>query len=153
MPTYLIQSLEAEGNVDFAHSRGSVALTVDMACFDCTNRLDRLRGCANLDFNVAKEGSIGGLSTKPDKVPLYKPKYRAIPKKSLFDIESNDLTIKFAWGIQTRYSISFFHVVIYHVLMLPMLFGVWIWWQHKHNGDMQNASIPFTIVLTLLSLF
>jgi len=32
-----------------------------------------------------------------------------------------------------------------------MPFGVWIWWQHKHNGDMQNASVPFTIVLTLLS--
>ena len=74
-------------------------------------------------------------------------------KKSLFGIESNDLTIKFAWGIQTRYSISFFHVVIYHVLMLLMPFGVWIWWQHKHNGDMQNASMPFTIVLTQPSLF
>jgi hypothetical protein len=36
--------------------------------------------------------------------------------------------------------------------MLP-IFGVWIWWQHKHNGDMQNASNPFIIVLTLLSLF
>ncbi len=74
-------------------------------------------------------------------------------KKSLFDIESNDLTIKFAWGTQNRYSISFLHVVIYHVLMLLMPFGVWMWWQHKHNGDMQNASIPVTIVLALLSLF
>jgi hypothetical protein len=37
--------------------------------------------------------------------------------------------------------------------MLLMLFGVWIWWQHKHNGNMQNASIPSTTVLTLLPLF
>ena len=44
-------------------------------------------------------------------------------------------------------------VRIYHVLMLLMPFGVWVWWQHKHNGDMQNASILFTIPLTLLLLF
>ena len=44
-------------------------------------------------------------------------------------------------------------VRIYHVLMLLMPFGVWIWWQHKHNGEIQNALILFTNPLTLLLLF
>ncbi|KAF2804373.1 HET-domain-containing protein [Mytilinidion resinicola] len=59
----------------------------------------------------------------------------------------------FAWGLEARHSISALYVVIYHVLIVAGPFAFWAWWMTRHPGDMQNASIPTTIVLGLLSLF
>jgi hypothetical protein len=44
-------------------------------------------------------------------------------------------------------------VAFYHILILALPFGFWGWWQATHPGDLQNASVPVTVVLTMLSLF
>lgn len=76
-------------------------------------------------------------------------------KKGKFEIENSIRRgpVRFAWGIQAQYTISFLHVITYHVLMMvgPTVF--WVWWQKNHPNDLQNASIPLTIAAVLISLF
>lgn len=77
-----------------------------------------------------------------------------IPKKtSPFDTSSTDDKNAYAWGLEARHDISAAYVAFYHLLILTFPFGFWIWWQATHPGDLQNASIPVTVVLTMLSLF
>lgn len=76
-------------------------------------------------------------------------------RKGKFEIENSIRRnpIRFAWGIQAQYNISFLHVITYHFLMMvgPTVF--WVWWQKHHPNDLQNASIPLAIAIVLISLF
>jgi hypothetical protein len=74
-------------------------------------------------------------------------------KKSPFDTSSTDDEKMFAWGLQARHVISAAYVAVYHLLIISLPFGFWGWWQAKYPSDLQNASIPVTVVLATLSLF
>jgi hypothetical protein len=74
-------------------------------------------------------------------------------KKSPFDTSSTDDKKAYAWGLEARHEISAAYVAFYHLLILTLPFGFWGWWQATHPSDLQNASIPVTVVLAMLSLF
>jgi hypothetical protein len=74
-------------------------------------------------------------------------------KKSKLDVETKSRSVRFAWGIQAQYAISFIHVFIYHMLILAAPTGFWVWWQKRHPDDLQNASTPLATVIVLISLF
>lgn len=76
-------------------------------------------------------------------------------KKGKFEIENSSRRgpVRFAWGIQAKYTISFLHVVMYHSLIMVGPFLFWVWWQKHHPNDLQNASIPLTVAAVLISLF
>ncbi|KAF2998955.1 hypothetical protein E8E13_006894 [Curvularia kusanoi] len=77
-----------------------------------------------------------------------------IPKRlTQYEVESGDRQDCFAWGLEAKHEISVARVFIYHVLVLAFPFGFWAWWQTKHPDDLQNASVPATVALALLSLF
>lgn len=58
-----------------------------------------------------------------------------------------------AWGLNVAFGVSFFTVVVYHMLILagPVIF--WGIWLKSWPRDWQNASVPFFAVAVLLSLF
>ena len=75
-----------------------------------------------------------------------------IPKRNeIFELEAAG--VEFAWGIQAEYAISLVNIIIYHLAMLAGPFGFWLWWQANWSHDVENASVPLTTVLVLLSLF
>lgn len=74
-------------------------------------------------------------------------------KKSPFDVDSRDLSERYAWGLQARYRISGLRVMLYHILILVVPFILWGWWLKNHPDDIQSASIPLTVILMLISLF
>lgn len=77
-----------------------------------------------------------------------------IPKKiSPFDTASKNQTDIYAWGLEARYEISAAYVAFYHVVILAVPFAFWGWWQATQPSDLQNASIPVTVVIAMLSLF
>jgi hypothetical protein len=79
---------------------------------------------------------------------------KRIPKKkSPFDTSSMNDEEAYAWGLEARHEISAAYVAFYHLLILALPFSFWAWWQATHPGDLQNASVPVTVVLTMLSLF
>lgn len=57
------------------------------------------------------------------------------------------------WGLEARYCISCFHVILYHVLILIPPFALWGVWMAKHPGDIQSASVPMTVVVAMISMF
>jgi hypothetical protein len=77
-----------------------------------------------------------------------------LPKKlSMLDVNADNQ--EFCWGIYARERISFRWVFAYNILcILPgvTFFFVWtfIW---KNKRDLQDASVPITMVFSLLSLF
>lgn len=75
-----------------------------------------------------------------------------IPKRRGYLMFGTD-SIKTAWGIQARHKLHALIVCIYHLLIIAGPFVFWGWWQSSSPGDFQNASIPLTVVLGLLSLF
>jgi hypothetical protein len=62
-------------------------------------------------------------------------------------------TIESAWGLQAHFSISAMLVFIYHLLMIAGAVAFWGWWELRHPGDLQNATVPLSIVAVFLSLF
>lgn len=77
-----------------------------------------------------------------------------IPKKQTeFDTKCKDEQKAYAWGLEAKHEISAAYVAFYHLLILVLPFCFWAWWQAKHPGDLQNASVPVTVVLTMLSMF
>ena len=83
-------------------------------------------------------------------------KYRVLehlPKRRRkWDID-RDEEAEEAWGLNTVFAVSFFRVILYHMLILvaPIIF--WGLWLKKWPSDWQNASVPFFAVVVLLSLF
>ncbi|KAL6834007.1 hypothetical protein J3E69DRAFT_325707 [Trichoderma sp. SZMC 28015] len=57
------------------------------------------------------------------------------------------------WGFETVFAVSFSYVLAYHVVMVagPLIF--WGLWMKFHPDDLQNASVPITVVIGALSLF
>lgn len=73
-----------------------------------------------------------------------------IPKRSKSFERDMDSPI---WGFEAVFAVSHIYVLAYHCIMVtgPLIF--WVWWLNIHPGDLQNASIPMTIILACLSLF
>ena len=76
-------------------------------------------------------------------------------RKAKFEIENSIRrdSIRFALGIQAQYTISFHHVLTYHILMMVGPTVLWVSWQKHHPNDLQNALIPLKIAAVLISLF
>ena len=62
-------------------------------------------------------------------------------------------TVEPAWGIQAQFSISASRIIFYHFLVFAAAFGFWGWWEARHRGDLQNATVPLSVTAVLLSLF
>ncbi|KAH6698143.1 hypothetical protein BKA61DRAFT_497437 [Leptodontidium sp. MPI-SDFR-AT-0119] len=75
-----------------------------------------------------------------------------IPKRKGL-IEINGDNPEFAWGIQAQHAISFFRILMYHLLIFAGTFAFWACWLVTHPNDLQNAAVPLTTVAVLLSLF
>jgi len=61
-----------------------------------------------------------------------------------------------AWGLQAVEGLSVFRVLILMsvVISLSVVIGtvLFFWWLSKHAGDLQDASVPMTIILSMASL-
>jgi hypothetical protein len=57
------------------------------------------------------------------------------------------------WGLGAVHSVSFAYVCAYHIAIIAGPFAFFVWWITSFPTDLQNASVPVTIVLGLLSLF
>ncbi|KAL6828399.1 hypothetical protein V8C40DRAFT_286390 [Trichoderma camerunense] len=57
------------------------------------------------------------------------------------------------WGFETVFAVSFSYVLVYHVVMVAGPFIFWGLWLKFHPDDLQNASVPITVVIGALSLF
>ncbi|KAL6696124.1 hypothetical protein J3F84DRAFT_373091 [Trichoderma pleuroticola] len=57
------------------------------------------------------------------------------------------------WGFETVFAVSFSYVIAYHLVMVPGPFIFWGLWLKFHPDDLQNASVPITVVIGALSLF
>ncbi|EHK15609.1 uncharacterized protein TRIVIDRAFT_228635 [Trichoderma virens Gv29-8] len=57
------------------------------------------------------------------------------------------------WGFETVFAVSFGYVLAYHCLMVAGPFIFWGLWLKFHPDDLQNASVPITVVIGALSLF
>ena len=89
-------------------------------------------------------------STKTDETDHLK----CLPqKKSEFDIATKAGNDDRAWGLDAVLEITTVYMAFYHVVILALPFGFWGWWQSTHPDDLQNASVPVTVALTMLSLF
>lgn len=77
---------------------------------------------------------------------------KCIPKRRL-EVEIKTDEREHIWGLQAQHVISFLRVLLYHCLILSGTFGFWAGWLVKHPNDLQNAAIPLTTALALLSLF
>ncbi|KAL7911036.1 hypothetical protein GGI35DRAFT_332667 [Trichoderma velutinum] len=57
------------------------------------------------------------------------------------------------WGFETVFAVSFSYVLAYHLVMVAGPFIFWGVWLKFHPDDLQNASVPITVVIGGLSLF
>ncbi|KAK0763040.1 hypothetical protein N5P37_004023 [Trichoderma harzianum] len=57
------------------------------------------------------------------------------------------------WGFETVFAVSFSYVLAYHLVMVAGPFIFWGLWMKFHTDDLQNASVPITVVIGALSLF
>lgn len=57
------------------------------------------------------------------------------------------------WGLEAVFAVSSAYVFVYHCIMVAGPFAFFAWWLRVHPDDLQNASVPVTVVLGALSLF
>ncbi|KAL7936336.1 hypothetical protein V8C35DRAFT_254880 [Trichoderma chlorosporum] len=57
------------------------------------------------------------------------------------------------WGFETVFAVSFSYVLAYHCLMVAGPFIFWGLWLKFYPDDLQDASVPITVVIGCLSLF
>jgi hypothetical protein len=74
-------------------------------------------------------------------------------KKSVFETDKDNSAEHQAWGLTIRFEVSARYVAFYLFFILTFPFALWGWWQATHPDDLQNASVPVTVVLGLFSLF
>jgi hypothetical protein len=74
-------------------------------------------------------------------------------KRSIFDVNDIHAPESEAWGLRAQHEVSAIYVAVYHLFILVPPFVFWGWWQHNHPDDLQNASVPATVALGLISLF
>ncbi|MCJ1383430.1 hypothetical protein MMC17_006544 [Xylographa soralifera] len=74
--------------------------------------------------------------------------------KNVFPLEEEGHGREYFWGIHAVEQVSFLVVMVYHILLLfpPLVF--WFLWLFAwgHEGDLQNAAIPFMAAVTLLAV-
>ncbi|CZR58307.1 uncharacterized protein PAC_08199 [Phialocephala subalpina] len=75
-----------------------------------------------------------------------------IPKRR-GPLEIRESSIERAWGIQAQNDISAIGVVTYHFLAIAATIGFMGWWIHGHAGDLQTATVPLSIAISLIALF
>lgn len=77
-----------------------------------------------------------------------------IPKRRIpLDFDRRER--EYFWGLLAVQRISNCRVILYHILILtgPFIFW-WLWIFYRSNpDDLQNASVPFSTISVLLSLF
>ncbi|TLD31557.1 hypothetical protein PspLS_02205 [Pyricularia sp. CBS 133598] len=76
-----------------------------------------------------------------------------IPKRTRNFHQDKDDRSPSVWGLDPVFAVSFAYVFVYHFFILA---GPWIYycWRGAQNpNDLQNPSVPLTIVIGLLSLF
>ena len=77
-----------------------------------------------------------------------------IPKKcSMWAVKVPKLDNEEAWGLEACHEISAIVVLVYHILFLSVPYGFWAYWQGIHPKDMQNASVPTTVAVSMITLF
>jgi hypothetical protein len=54
------------------------------------------------------------------------------------------------WGFETVYTTCNTRSIAYHCVMVIGSFAWWAWWLKEHPDDLQNASVPATLVLAAL---
>ena len=77
-----------------------------------------------------------------------------IPKrKRWLDIDGQEREL--FWGLLATERASTFRIFLYHILILSGPFVLWWLWLFYlgHPGDLQNASVPLSVVCVLLSMF
>ncbi|KAL2836694.1 hypothetical protein BJX68DRAFT_259827 [Aspergillus pseudodeflectus] len=57
------------------------------------------------------------------------------------------------WGLEAKFAISFAYILMYHCVILAGPFVFFAIWLRYHPDNLQDASVPVTIVLGSLSLF
>ncbi|KAL8364769.1 hypothetical protein RB595_003849 [Gaeumannomyces hyphopodioides] len=57
------------------------------------------------------------------------------------------------WGLEPVFAVSFFRVALYHFLILVGPFAYFGVYDATNPGDLQNATVPASIVLSFLSVF
>lgn len=57
------------------------------------------------------------------------------------------------WGLEAVFELYTAYVLVYHCCIIAGPLTFWGWWLRFHPDDLQNASVPMTIILTCLSLF
>lgn len=77
-----------------------------------------------------------------------------VPKRDREVNEEGD-SREFFWGLRAAEEIQFIIVSIYIALVFVTVFVFWALWltTMDHPGDLQNASVPFTTAMGLLSIF
>jgi hypothetical protein len=75
-----------------------------------------------------------------------------IPKRDLPIIVEGNGRDDF-WGLLVVEVISFARVCTYIVMVLTLPFVFWPFWLSRHPGDFQNASVPVSTVIGLVSVF
>lgn len=57
------------------------------------------------------------------------------------------------WGLLAVEDISFLRIALYHSVILAGPFIFWFLWLFclGHTGDLQNAAVPFSVMISLLS--
>jgi hypothetical protein len=77
-----------------------------------------------------------------------------LPKRKSSIIDANDAADEF-WGLLAKERPSFLIIFLYHLLFLgPCILFFFMWlFKWRHSGDLQNASVPFTVALGGLSAF
>lgn len=57
------------------------------------------------------------------------------------------------WGFEPVFSVSFTYVFVYHCVILIGPFIFWGVWLKYYPSDLQDASVPLSIIIAALSLF
>ena len=77
-----------------------------------------------------------------------------LPKRNTeFEIGRKGSKDKVFWGLEARYRVVAWRIMVIHLAMLTTSFGLWGWWQRNHPDDLQGASTPLTVALLLMSMF
>lgn len=76
------------------------------------------------------------------------------PKRKTSLIEDSDKHEAF-WGIVAREQLSVFRILLYHfICVVPCVVFFFMWmFSWGHAGDLQNASVPLSVMLVALSIF
>lgn len=58
-----------------------------------------------------------------------------------------------AWGLDCKFKISTYRILLYHLLIIAGTLAFWGWWQAHHPNDVSNAGIPISVMISMISAF